>query len=97
MTRRVRAAEFVEPSASVVDTAEQVAKAVLRELGTGEDVVLDVREVRGASTAFFNVILLRVREAVGVDRMDRDVSFELGSSAQRLVFERSLAAVKAEA
>ena len=97
MPQTLRAAEFVKSDGSVVGSAEEIAMAAVLALGRAGELIIDVRDVRGAPTAFFNVILLRIRDAVGADRLDRDVRFELGSGAQRLVFERSLAAVKAEA
>lgn len=80
---------FVEPSATIVDTAELVATATLAELTGGNTVVVSFCGVRGVTSSFFNVLLARVLARHGKEVLDGALRMRFDSRAQEMMFNRS--------
>lgn len=78
---------------SIVENAEILAAAILVELKADRSVIVSLAGLRGAPTSYFNLILRRLVDEVGEAAMRTRVAFEFDSPVQRLVYERSLAAI----
>jgi hypothetical protein len=90
----VRASDYWTASDSIVDGATKVAEAAVQALRSASTIVISVRFVRGISSCFGNVVLLRVQEEYGPTAIIERLSFDTDSEAQRQVIQRSLEAVR---
>jgi len=91
--RPLNAADFIDTSASVLESANAIGREAARILRDGGCVVLSVRGVRGVPSSFFNVVLSLVAEALANDFSDGRFAVETDTKTQRMVYERSLEAV----
>jgi len=90
----VVARDHFDPSGSVVHSGMMLAEAVLALIETGASVEVDLRDVRGVGSSYFNVFLRRVDEALGLAALHHYIRFRFASRIQEMVFERSLDAMK---
>jgi hypothetical protein len=93
-TVTIHSKDFVVLDRPVVDCARVIGQEASRFLRSGAKVVVSVRGIRGVSSSFFNVILAAVADATaGVIDADRFV-VETETETQRIVYERSLTALR---
>lgn len=86
----IEAKRFVHPEGRIVDSAERLADEVVRQLATHDVVTIDLREMRGLSSSYFNVLLQRVIATTTYAELSRRVGFVFDSPAQQQTFKRSL-------
>ena len=86
----IMAKDHFDPDGSVVHSGMRLADAVLAAIETGASVEVDLREVRGAGSSYFNIFLRRIDEALGLTAMDLHIRFRFASKVQEMVFQRSL-------
>jgi hypothetical protein len=91
---RIKASNFVDPTASIVKSALSLAAAIVQQLAVGNDVIVDLAGLKGLSSSYFNPILQIVKQEFGIEAFGTRVRFSFDSSAQRLVFNRSFEAVR---
>lgn len=91
----INAAKWIEPEMAVTESAERAAEAINHALSESDRVMVEVNlcELRGIPSSYFNLLLRRVAEAHGISAIDR-VRFKLGSVVQQRVYERSAQAVR---
>ncbi len=91
-TAVVQSSSFIDGTRPVVECAGKIADDVVLLLDQNKRVVLSVRGVRGVSSSFFNVILSRIRDAVGARIEPTRFTVDTDTQTQRLIFERSMKA-----
>lgn len=99
MSATVDANSMYDPDADVRAQGSVLASAVvalLREMDEPDVVVVNFKGVRGAASSYFNVFLFEVARTCGHSALLQRLKFEFGSTPQKLVFERSKAAVLRE-
>lgn len=84
---------LIDPKRDIVASAGEVAVHVCNALGSADTVILDVSELRGLSSSFFNVVLSRVLQHAGADAVSRRVILDNELRPQATSFERSKEAV----
>lgn len=89
----IKASQWVAPERAVTDSAEDAARAIVAELSSGKPVEVDLTDVRGVPSSYFNLILIRIAEAHGLPALDR-VTFRFATTVQRATYERSAHAVR---
>lgn len=89
----IQASQWVAPERAITDSAEDAARAAVAELSSGHLVEIDLSDVRGVPSSYFNLLLIRIAEAHGVAALDR-VSFRFATAVQRSIFDRSAKAVR---
>jgi hypothetical protein len=92
---RIETLTFINPAVPIVDTAQAVGEMVAKELRRGSSVVVSLRGVRGASSSFFNVLLRLAQDASDGTLDHARLAFDFENQVQRLVYEKSLAALRA--
>lgn len=90
----LRASDFWRPSESIVDGAERLAEAAVAALRLHRRITISLSGVRGVTSSFANVLLLRILQEIGTTAISERVTFETDSEAQKQVLERSVAAVR---
>lgn len=86
----IEAKHYVAPRGRIVDSASRLADEVVRQLGLRESVSVDLREMRGLSSSYFNVLLQRVIPVTTLAKFPHRVEFIFDSPAQEQVLKRSL-------
>lgn len=89
----IKASQWVAPQRAVTDSAEDTAHAIVEQLRAGNSVEVDLTDVRGVPSSYFNLILIRIAEAHGLPTLER-VTFRFASAVQRTTYERSAHAVR---
>jgi hypothetical protein len=89
----VFARDHLDPTGSIVQSAQNTADVVLWALEQADRVLIDVARMPPISSSFFNVVFRRVRESFGPDALDR-LALATPSPVLRGVFDRSLNAVR---
>jgi len=99
MTARVHvnAADHFAPRADVVESAHQLAKAVLRITGAGSPVLISFEQVRGVASTFFNTLFAELLDRLGSDQFDVLIECKYGTRIQAEAAQRSLDAVRGDA
>jgi hypothetical protein len=92
---KLQAKDFLHPRGLVVESATLLANALVEQLHQGHDVEISLSCMMGLPGSYFNVVLLALADAIGVDEIERRVRFEFEFQAQRLIYDRSLGAVRA--
>lgn len=90
----ILAKDHFDPDGSVVHSGMRLADAVLAAIEAGARVEIDLREVKGAGSSYFNIFLRRIDEALGISAMDRCIQVRFASKVQEMVFERSLESMR---
>lgn len=86
----IEAKGFVDPTGEIVASAARLADEVVRQLAVHEVVTVNLRQMRGLSSSYFNVLLQRVSGVTSISEFPRRVRFIFDTSAQEVVFKRSL-------
>lgn len=86
-------AQFVAPDRGVVDSAKQLAGMVINALNSSPKVIVSLSGIRGLSSSFFNTLLSDVASVHGVSSLYDRLDFAFDSNAQKMIFDRSFAAV----
>jgi len=89
----LKADSFTDPNGSIVRTALSLADASLVKLQAGDDVQISLDGMRGLPSSFYNTLLLRLIQALGVEAVRRRVTFQFDSNPQREMYQKSLDAV----
>jgi len=90
---KIEAKSHLHPEGYIVESANLLADAVLEFLRSQSEVEISMIGMRGTSSSYFNTIIQRIVQEIGVEAMERRVKFIFDSNAQREIFGRSLAAV----
>ena len=86
--------EFVDGTKTVTDAAEQMAVVVNGYLEASATTIrIDLSDVRGVPSSFFNLLLVRVADSSGLESLDR-LDFVTSTLVQRAVLDRSLQAIR---
>lgn len=91
----VRAADYRDPSGSIVGSGEAVAAVVAQKLAAGEDVLVTFAGLRGLPSSYYNSILRVICDQQGLAAIGTRVRFHFETPAQEFVFKQSLAAFSA--
>jgi len=86
----IQAKDFVDPRGLILESAERLANEVAARLKGGSDIEISLSELKGASSSYFNVLLLRLIEVFGANEIRNRVTFQFRTIAQQQVFQRSL-------
>lgn len=94
----ITAYDLINEDEDVLVSAKLIASRVIEHLKASRSVILDMEGVKGASSSFFNVLFIQVRDAAGPAALS-DGSFVVQSRVrpQQVVLERSLQAVRQSA
>jgi hypothetical protein len=92
---RIPASKYIHDDDAVIDSAMRVAVDVVDAIQAGRSVEVDVTDVRGIPSSFFNVIFRHIVDHVGKAGLHR-VTFDTTSSLQRSIMQRSFDAFLAE-
>ena len=85
----VEATAFLDPQGLIVASASRLADAILEHLQGEDEVVVSMAGIRGASSSYFNTVLLRVVEVLGDQAVHR-IRFQFTTKAQEQIYRRSL-------
>jgi hypothetical protein len=86
----IHARQFLDPQGRIVESAKLLADEVLTQLAAHDVVTVDLRELRGLSSSYFNVLLQRVLPVTTLADFPRRVQLMFDSPAQEHVYKRSL-------
>jgi len=89
--------EHMDPSGSVVVSAQILSTLIIERLQKAEAVKVSFCHARGLASSYFNELLGRLVATISPKEMEQRVQFEFDTTVQRTVFERSLAALRAAA
>jgi hypothetical protein len=89
-THIIQARHFLDPEGRIVESAALLADEVVRQLASHNTVTVDLRELRGLSSSYFNVLLQRVSQVTTLAEFPTRVQLLFDSTAQQQVFNRSL-------
>jgi STAS-like domain of unknown function (DUF4325) len=89
----LRASDYIDPSVSYVSNAIAFANVAIEAMSNSPQITVDFGGVRSVSSSFFNMLLSRIVEELGVDALRTRVSFRFSSTAQKVIFDRSFQAV----
>jgi hypothetical protein len=89
----LEATHFLDPDGSIIGSASLMGQAAWEKLQAGEDVRISLVGLKGLPSSYFNIVLLRLIEALGVDAVRHRVTFQFASAAQKQMFQRSYDAV----
>ena len=84
----------MDSTGSIVATAGRLADELVRHLRDGHSVHISMSGMRGVASSYFNVILKRITEDLGIKALDR-LHFQWDSAAQQVVYQRSLKSLMA--
>ncbi len=90
----IAARDHLDTEGSVVRSGIALADAVLEALDGQTVVEIDLHEIRGASTSYFNVFLRRIKEGYGLQVLDDRVRMRFASDVQEMVYNRSHESMK---
>ncbi|MCC6423353.1 MAG: hypothetical protein IT447_07715 [Phycisphaerales bacterium] len=82
--------QFIEANGSIVASAELLAKEIVIQLTDHKVVMVDLSQMRGLSSSYFNVLLQRVGDAITLAEFPQRVRLQFDTAAQEQVFNRSL-------
>jgi hypothetical protein len=83
----------MDPDDTIVRSAELFADALVAQLNTGADVLVNLEGMPFVPPTYFNVVLIRLADVFGIAIIGSRVTFTLKSNVYREIYERSLAAV----
>jgi hypothetical protein len=86
----VEAKQFLDPDGGIVESAARLGDEVARRLRDHEVVTIELRDMRGLSSSYFNVLLQKVLPVTMPRDFARRVILHFDSPAQEEVFKRSL-------
>lgn len=92
-SQTILAKQLLLPRDTATDAAARVAARVVEVLGASNAAIVDFHGLRGVASSYFNALFRLVGEAVGVDRMESGLTRRYESDAQKVIGERSWAAV----
>lgn len=90
----VRGLDHVDPGGSIVGSGLVLAEAIITAIDVSGRVEVDLTDIKGASSSYFNVLLLRLQEAGQLGALEKRVAFRFGSDIQDQVYRKSLAALQ---
>jgi hypothetical protein len=86
---------YLDPQGRSVQSAERLADAVRAAIHQGGGVRVSLVKLTGAPSSYFNTLFLGLaKDANALDSIGTSIQFDFASTAQKDVFERSLAAVR---
>ncbi|MFO0083546.1 MAG: hypothetical protein ACK55O_13170 [Phycisphaerales bacterium] len=83
-------AKIIGKTGPEVSAALAVAASAARVLSSSSAVRLSFHGVRGASSSFFNALLLELHRLGGADAIPDRLMMDFDSGAQKFVYDRSL-------
>jgi hypothetical protein len=86
----IQARRFVDREGRIVESAAALADEVVRQLAIHDIIAVDLLEMRGLSSSYFNVLLQRISAVTTLPEFSRRVRILFDSPAQEQVFKRSL-------
>lgn len=89
---RIDAKRYLDQSGSIVRSGEILASAVVDVLARERVVEVDLTNLKGASSSYFNAFLSEFSERLGLEELGARVIPRFGTPTQESVFKRSLAA-----
>lgn len=91
----ILATNYQSPRMSLTEWAEEVARAAVTSLTASPDskVVISLQGAGGVGSSFFNIVLVRLRDASDAAAVRSRVEFRTDSKAQSDLLERSRTAV----
>jgi len=87
---KIQANLLIDSQGGIVESAVRLADEVLRQLAIHDVVTVDLHQMRGLSSSYFNVLLQRVSAVTTLPEFPRRVQLLFDTPAQELVFKRSL-------
>ncbi|MCC7351131.1 MAG: hypothetical protein IT446_11230 [Phycisphaerales bacterium] len=86
----IHAKQFVDAEGGIVASAARLADQVVVQLKIHEFVEVDLSQLRGLPSSYFNVLLQRVIAEITLPEFTRRVRMRFDTPAQELMFNRSL-------